>query len=218
MISYKQFIAELRLLSATGEILIDAGDRDEDLRFRKWRFRLEDLIRHIKQQGYEITCKSARRSYGGGDYGYNEPSKDALNGLYKKELGDTLNEINFIIEYYDNYRKPPKRKVPHTPLEDGYIPTVGQILKTLRVHHFWSTLIVLVSLLSGPYYVGVLMERHVLSTQRATKEKQQQAPLAASKQTAKEKKEKTSTSEREEPVPLPAPGTADRQGTKASGP
>ncbi len=150
-----------------GEALKSAAQRDEDPNFRKWRLKLEDLVRQIGKQGYKINCRSVSRRYGGGDYAFHSPSREVLNQLYNQEVEDTLNELRLIVELFDKYSEPQREKTGAGVPEPGHVPTIREFFLALRVHHGWGTAAVLLSvvaaLLYGAFQTGVFVERHILA-------------------------------------------------------
>jgi len=168
--TYEQFVNEIRALLNEGKNLRGAQKRDQDPSFRKWRLKLQDNIRRIKDQGFEVNCKSKYRNYGASSDEYFGSSSDALNSLYNRELEDTLNELNLIVENFDKYG-PPKIKVSSgCEVENGHIPTIKELYLALSVHHGWKTIAAILAviglMLFGAYKVGQFVERNIYSTQK----------------------------------------------------
>lgn len=102
MITYRSFIAELGPLVEEARALHNAKYLHKDPAFRKWRTNVTRLLDQIVQQDYLITCEIKRRSFGNyvGTY-------DNLKASFQQEIGDTINELEFIIDNYKNHGEPP---------------------------------------------------------------------------------------------------------------
>lgn len=169
MITYKQFVAEVRSLISEGESLKGAAQRDMDPRFRNWRLKLEDRVRQIGKQGYKIHCHSASRRYGGGNFTFSVPSDEVLDEHYNRELEDTLNELRLIGDDFDKYGEPHRDQLAVGSLEPGHVPTVKQLFLALRVHHGWRTAVTIIGIVAavlyGMFLAGVLYERYIVGRQ-----------------------------------------------------
>jgi hypothetical protein len=63
MITYENFISELRPLIVRGQSLYDRPDRTKDSDFRRWKFEVIDLINRIQSEKYDVNCLIAARSF-----------------------------------------------------------------------------------------------------------------------------------------------------------
>lgn len=102
MITYEDFINELRKLVTSGEKLYGAIERDLDPHFRQWRLEVTDLLSRIKQAGYSVRCYIRNRSFGT----HRNATDEYLNDEYRIDLRDTLNELSLLIKRYDTYGEP----------------------------------------------------------------------------------------------------------------
>jgi hypothetical protein len=103
MITYRNFIKEILPLTEEARSLRDAKLLHEDQAFRKWRNSIKQLLQQIVQQDYLISCQIARRSFGNYDSTY-----DQLKKSYQREIDDTINELEFIIDSYKKHGEPAK--------------------------------------------------------------------------------------------------------------
>jgi len=138
--TYDIFIEEIRELLREGKELRNSKQRDQDPKFRKWRLKLEDAIKKIKGQGFEINCRSSYRTFSGDDHGYNIPTEEDLNNSYNQELEDTLNELGLIVEHFDKYGITKIKVEKSTNLEPGHIPTILELWLAMKVHHGWKAI------------------------------------------------------------------------------
>ena len=117
MLTYENFINELRPLVVRGQALYDRPSRIKDPDFRRWNFEIIDLIVRIQSEKYDVNCSIASRSfaYHGGSYtGSNKLAIDA----YNLDLKDTINELEILIQRYDVHGGPN----PRTP-RSAAVPT-----------------------------------------------------------------------------------------------
>lgn len=107
-VNYKQFIDELGPLLTEARGLSRLPTLHEDLRFRKWRHQVQDLLRQIKEQGYSVNCSVAHRAFDErGSYTFTPSDQDRLRA-YERDLGDTINELQTIIGNYEKFAEPKK--------------------------------------------------------------------------------------------------------------
>jgi len=130
MITYEDFINELRQLVSTGEMLYDAVERDLDSRFRQWRLEVTDLLGRIKQAGYSVQCDIHNRSFGTHRMNATE---EYLNNEYRIELQDTLNELSLLIKRYETYGEPSDRT-----LSGGKTQGLGKIFLGHGRNPIWN--------------------------------------------------------------------------------
>ncbi len=106
---YKDFIIELKdLLKDTNE-LFDKKDLDEDDKFRKWRHKSTDLINNIESRGYSINCDIYNRRFNVFAPYATVRESERLK-TYNRELQDTINEFETIIENYEKYGCPKEKR------------------------------------------------------------------------------------------------------------
>jgi len=99
--------------------LMGAPELHENERFRRWRHDLTEAIRQIEEQGFRIACDVRVRRFGTYDpYVTSNPGREALIRFYRRDLKDTTNELNAIIEYYNKYGVPKLHK-PASGVEEA---------------------------------------------------------------------------------------------------
>ncbi len=112
MISYRNFVRDLKLLVVEGVALRDAPGLDEDPRFRAWRHAVIQLLRQITAQGYLLRCFVNNRRFGDSALSTSDAGR---KGEYQLDIDDTLMELHFIIDNYEKHGKPPKAKNVQAP-------------------------------------------------------------------------------------------------------
>ena len=107
MLSYEQFIDEVRSSRKAIPGLMGASEMHNDPHFRKWRNHLDKKLREIEDQGYRIPCDLASRRFGVYDARVTpSPGQDVLLDEYRRELSDTANELDVLVESYTKYGEP----------------------------------------------------------------------------------------------------------------
>jgi len=99
---YRDFINEIRTLLKEAYALFDKEAVDRDPDFRKWRHNLTAALDAIKKQNYDINCRVRRRRFTVDGYS----TQAACMSRYNQELQDTINELETIVKYYDDYGEP----------------------------------------------------------------------------------------------------------------
>lgn len=107
MITYEDFITELGHLAVAAKKLRSAETMHEDTGFRKWRNQLEGILNQITSQGYLLPCP-CRVHHRAFSFTPNNVTFDEQRDSYQMEVDDTINEIEFIVESYENYGEPQK--------------------------------------------------------------------------------------------------------------
>ena len=157
MIAYKQFVKELPSLIEEAESLKPAARFDKDPQFRKWRHRVTELIKQIEDQGYLVNCNIKIRRFGP------DRQRSPREG-YVGDLADTMIELETIVDHYNKFGAPKQESSTLKLIESGHVPTIREMILSLRVHHGWKTLIVIigiiVSLLSIGFTVGVIYQKY----------------------------------------------------------
>lgn len=105
---YKHFIMELEKLIDSGKTLFDAEKLHEDSEFRMWRKRTTKYIDSMERQGYFIDSDIKSRNFGRPRSNYVGMHIDDCIRDYKRELEDTLNELEIIVDDFHNYGVPKK--------------------------------------------------------------------------------------------------------------
>lgn len=107
--TYQQFIEALRPLLVEAQGLFSLKELHENPRFRKWRHQVTDLIERIEAQGYTVNSSITTRYFDNpGTYSYTPSDRDRLFA-YERDLQDTINELQTIVEGYEKFSDP---KVP----------------------------------------------------------------------------------------------------------
>lgn len=112
---YQDFISELRVLVAKAEEIRTQNVTHEDDGFREWRHRAESLVRETKALGYRLPgdFNSDVRAYMAMYSGAS--AADNFTAL-RKELGDSLIQLRFLIDQFEKYGEPVHTQfvpVPH---------------------------------------------------------------------------------------------------------
>jgi len=110
MVTYSQFVDELRTLVDQARTLRDAREMHENPAFRKWRHEVTDLILLMEDAGYSINCSIVSRDFDErGSYTYDPSSKERI-AAFNRDLQDTVTELLTIISRFDKFGDP-KSKV-----------------------------------------------------------------------------------------------------------
>ena len=107
--NYAAFIEELRPLLVEARSLFNKVQIHQSPRFRKWRHQLTTTISIIGDQGYTVDCDVASRIFQVASYG--SVSEAEQIAAYNRDLEDTINELEIIIEYFEKYGDPKKPSV-----------------------------------------------------------------------------------------------------------
>jgi hypothetical protein len=118
MLTYEDFINELRPLVVRGQALYDRPSRIKDPDFRRWNFEVIDLIDRTQSEKYAVNCSIASRSFASYGGSYTGSDKRAIDA-YNLDLKDTINELEILIQRCDvhgapNPRTPKFAAVPTT--------------------------------------------------------------------------------------------------------
>lgn len=101
---YTHFIEEITALIDQAKTF-SASERsyDSDV-FRRWRHRAQDSIYRIEKLKYNINCNISTRQFH--IFGYGSFSKSQQDNIFNRDLTDTINELELIIEQYKAYGSP----------------------------------------------------------------------------------------------------------------
>lgn len=114
MLTYKQFIDDLRPLAGEAMALFDSANLHETPRFRKWRHDVTDLIERIEDLSYDVNCSIRTRNFDElGSYTY-DPSRRERLAAFNRDLQDTINELTTLIGRFEKYGGP-KTVSPPSP-------------------------------------------------------------------------------------------------------
>ncbi|MCG7966024.1 MAG: nucleotide-binding protein [Candidatus Thiodiazotropha taylori] len=102
--NYANFIEELRPLIEEAKSLLGAEEYHQDPQFRKWRQKVTTLISRIEDRGYSIDCDITSRIFQVPSFG--SVSRREQIEYYNRELQDTINELESIVEFFDKYGDP----------------------------------------------------------------------------------------------------------------
>ena len=104
--TYQQFIEALKPQLVEAQGLFGLRELHENPRFRKWRHQVTDLIERIKTQGYSVNSSITTRYFDNpGTYSYTPSDRDRLFA-YERDLQDTINELQTIVEGYEKFGDP----------------------------------------------------------------------------------------------------------------
>jgi len=167
MITYVNFINELRPLVVRGQALHDRPSRIKDPDFRRWKLEVTDLIDRIQSEKYAVNCSIATRSFASYGGSYTGSDKRAIDA-YNLGLKDTINELEILIERYDahgapNPRAPRSASVPTTtkPVDKSSAAPMNELQtpKQLTLDWIWRHMPVsgwayIVSVVVAAFYAG----------------------------------------------------------------
>ena len=167
MITYENFIKDLRPQVVRGQALYDRSSRIKDPDFRRWKFEVTDLINRIQSEKYAVNCSIATRSFASYGGSYTGSDKHAIDA-YNLGLKDTINELEILIERYDahgapNPRAPRSASVPTTtePVDKSSSAPMNELQtpKQLTLDWIWRHMPVsgwayIVSVVVAAFYAG----------------------------------------------------------------
>jgi hypothetical protein len=106
--NYTDFIDEIKPLLEEARTLFDLEQLHDDPAFRKWRHRLTTTITSIEEKNYWIDCDVASRSFD--IFTYSFVSKKERTAAYNRDLQDTINELETIIDHFEKYGVPQRQQ------------------------------------------------------------------------------------------------------------
>ncbi len=147
--TYQQFIEALKPLLAEAQgRLFGLKELHEDPRFRKWRHQVTDLIERIEGQGYSVNCSIVSRYFDApGSYTYTPSDRDRLTA-YERDLQDSINELQTIVERYENFgdpKKPQQERKEQKELECPEKMTLSWLWRHAHISLWWWLASVLVT-------------------------------------------------------------------------
>lgn len=148
MLTYHQFIDELRPLLGQAQELAHLKQLHEDPAFRKWRHEVTDLLERIEQATYSINCSIRERLFDErGSYAYSPTPSERL-AAYDRDLQDTIVELGTIISRFEKFGDPKsEKKESAAALVDGVQrvtqdPTSSSLAENIKKH--WLISVVLI--------------------------------------------------------------------------
>jgi len=145
---YDDFINEIKGLHTEALTLFDKEEIHSNSDFRNWKHKLTASIDLIEDQGYTIKCDIGSRLF-------TNLSQNPSSRLkhYNMELQDTINELDTIIKYYNNYGSPKinSKEKSNNELKWPKTVTLSWLFKHAPIG-FWVGAI---SLLFGAYIAGI---------------------------------------------------------------
>ena len=102
---YSEFIEGIKCSLEEIPELKGREDTDDDPDFRRWRHQLTSLIEAIEKMGYDVNCRVSKRAFDA--MGYEVYKKDRIKA-YDRDLADTSNELETILDYYARFGDPKK--------------------------------------------------------------------------------------------------------------
>ena len=156
MITYRAFIEELRPILEEARKLRTAKKMHEDERFRKWRNKLEGLISQIVHVNYLLPCPVNTKARRFGRYGYTstESQKEELFRKYQMEMDDTINELQLIIENYENHGEPAKGGKSATDLEMPKVVTASWLFHHAPISLWVKVITIAIAIFSFGVFIG----------------------------------------------------------------
>ena len=157
MLSYRQFVDELRPLTEQARTLFDLNGIHENQTFRKWRHEVTDLIERIEDAGYSVNCSIGERRFDElGSYTYTPGPRDRL-AAFNRELQDTINELSTIIERFEKFGDPKAADSPvavATPLKAPEKITAAWLWANASVSLWWIVIVAAVAIFGAGVTVG----------------------------------------------------------------
>lgn len=130
--TYEQFIGALRPLFSEAKMLFNLEERHENAKFRKWRHQTTDLFDRIEANGYTINSSIPSRNFDNFGTYTDTPSASERMKAYNRDLQDTINEIQTVIDGYENFGDPKPRKSRETKIESLVWP------EKMTLHWLWE--------------------------------------------------------------------------------
>jgi hypothetical protein len=162
MLTYENFIKDLRPLVVRGQALYDRSSRIKDPDFRRWKFEVTDLINRIQSEKYAVNCSIATRSFASYGGSYTGSDKHAIVA-YNLDLKDTINELEILIERYDkhgapNPRTPRSSAAPSNELQPPKPLTPDWLWRHMPIS-WWAYIVgALVAFFSAGFKLGQLLK------------------------------------------------------------
>jgi len=154
MITYKNFIDEIRRLAAEGKKLRNAGRMHEDPGFRKWRNELGSVLSQIVQVDYLLPCSVQAHNR---RFGYSTritTTDEELMAAYRRDMDDTINELTVIVESFDRHGEPPKGGKASAGLEMPKVITAFWLFHHAPITFLLKVGTVAIAIFSIGVYVG----------------------------------------------------------------
>ncbi len=104
---YSAFISELDRLINVAAAFNQADMHYESESFRKWRHETSDIIHKVERLGYSINCNLVARQFH--IFSYSGTSSREQTKKFQRDLTDTINELNYIVDDYKKYGAPLNR-------------------------------------------------------------------------------------------------------------
>ncbi len=106
----EEYINELRELVQKAKSLFDASELHENDEFRKWRQKLTALIIAAEENNYNVESDVISRDFDMFVAYGPQPTPKQRTDAYNRDLQDTINELETIIEFYDKFSNSTKNK------------------------------------------------------------------------------------------------------------
>ncbi|MCU7844705.1 MAG: hypothetical protein KZQ93_12775 [Candidatus Thiodiazotropha sp. (ex Monitilora ramsayi)] len=155
---YNDFINEIGRLIEKGETLYDAKDMHNNSEFREWRHHVTACIDAIKKEKYDINCQIQYRSFGRSN-GYFSPGIDALKKLYNRELKDTLNELNTLVDHHKKFGEPARSASEQPIARANSAHNVNVTMRWLWDNVSWKFWITLCLIMLLIFTMGIRLAR-----------------------------------------------------------
>ena len=145
---YSDFIKEIKVLHQEALALFDKADIYNNPDFRKWNQKLTAGIDLIEEQGFKIKCNIKSRMFTNMD-----PDPEKRVPRYNMELQDTINELETLINQFDNYGEP-KTKATIESNEELVWPS-KITLRWLQNHAPISLWVKFISIIIAAFMLGI---------------------------------------------------------------
>jgi hypothetical protein len=140
MLTYRDFVEELRPLTAQAMEFWGSLELNGGLEFRKWRHGVSDLIGRIEEAGYSVYCIIDTRQFDElGGYSHTS-SLDERVDAFNRDLEDTITELETVISRFDKFgdpKAPPQADAP-TPLQMPEKVTAAWIWNNAPITLWWK--------------------------------------------------------------------------------
>ena len=195
LFDYDAFVAEIERMSAEA-LLFSWEDRNTSSHaFRKWRLRLEDLLRRVHHLGYTTTCDLSNRTF----VAFMGEHEDS-DAVFEEELTDTLQELDLIVENFSKYGDPGPTKAKGSvaepsnaviaapkpqPLLSPERVTIGWLLHNVSMTGWGTIVALLLAVFTAGTYLGKSPLFRATDGKGTASQASQPAPAVQAKPAAK---------------------------------
>jgi len=171
MITYVQFIDEIRQLVEDAKAIKSVTDMHMHPQFRKWRSHLDGVMSHAKQAGIEFSAPIRVQARRFGKLRDRHTQKECHEN-YCMEMADTINELEHLIESFDKYGEPLRKEVNHsgrseseTSLEWPNKITLSWLFHNAPISVWaWFIGLIFASFVAGTQVAGTQLYKDIVSS------------------------------------------------------